>query len=172
MTSRPETPAVGDRADLVRRDLDNVIHPIVPHRQLEERQLVITTAKDSTVVDADGREYLDGMAGLWCVNIGYGRTELADVASQQMRALVLPTHRDERPRRCARREGQRPPRRRQPRLPRQLGLGGERGGVKFARQYADARAPGQPRYKSISRYSAITARRWPRWPRAAWATAR
>ena len=70
MTTRPDIPAAGNRADLVRRDLDNVIHPIVPHKQLEERQLVIASAKDSTVVDADGREYLDGMAGLWCVNIG------------------------------------------------------------------------------------------------------
>src|SRR4026207_560463 len=87
MTTRP-----GNRADLVRRDLDNVIHPIVPHRQLEERQLVIASAKDSTVVDADGREYLDGMAGLWCVNIGYGRTELADVAAQQMQKLSYYPH--------------------------------------------------------------------------------
>ena len=34
--------------------------------------------------DADGTEYLDAMAGLWCVNIGYGRSELAEVASEQM----------------------------------------------------------------------------------------
>ena len=87
MTTRP-----GNRADLVRRDLDNVIHPIVPHKQLEERQLVIASAKDSTVIDADGREYLDGMAGLWCVNIGYGRTELAEVASQQMQKLSYYPH--------------------------------------------------------------------------------
>ena len=92
MTTTPETPAAGNRADLVRRDLDNVIHPIVPHKQLEERQLVIASAKDSTVVDADGREYLDGMAGLWCVNIGYGRTELAEVASQQMQKLSYYPH--------------------------------------------------------------------------------
>src|SRR6266576_1622814 len=92
MTTGPETLAPGNRADLVRRDLDNVIHPIVPHKQLEERQLVIASAKDSTVVDADGREYLDGMAGLWCVNIGYGRTELAEVAADQMRDLAYYPH--------------------------------------------------------------------------------
>ena len=67
-------PTPDQRAAVVRKDLDNVIHPIVPHKQLEQQQLVIVSAKDSTVVDADGREYLDGMAGLWCVNIGYGRT--------------------------------------------------------------------------------------------------
>ena len=88
----PPPTAAEARADLVRRDLDNVVHPIVPHKQLEERQLVITSAKGSTVVDADGREYLDGMAGLWCVNIGYGRTELADVAAKQMRELSYYPH--------------------------------------------------------------------------------
>ena len=81
-----------DRPSLVRQDLDNVIHPIVPHKQLEQQQLVIVSAKDSTVVDADGREYLDGMAGLWCVNIGYGRTELAEVAADQMRDLAYYPH--------------------------------------------------------------------------------
>ena len=102
MTTRP-----GNRADLVRRDLDNVIHPIVPHKQLEDRQLVIASAKDSTVVDADGREYLDGMAGLWCVNIGYGRTELrGGRVPADAEALVLPAHRDERAGRRTRREGE------------------------------------------------------------------
>lgn len=81
-----------DRPAVVKQDLANVIHPIVPHRQLEERQLVIVSAKDSTVVDADGREYLDGMAGLWCVNIGYGRTELAEVVADQMRQLSYYPH--------------------------------------------------------------------------------
>ena len=81
-----------DRPSVVKQDLANVIHPIVPHKQLEEHQLVIVSGKDSTVVDADGHEYLDGMAGLWCVNIGYGRTELADVAADQMRQLSYYPH--------------------------------------------------------------------------------
>jgi len=81
-----------DRSTVVKRDLENVIHPIVPHKQLEQQQLVIVSGKDSTVVDADGREYLDGMAGLWCVNIGYGRTELAEVAADQMRQLAYYPH--------------------------------------------------------------------------------
>jgi adenosylmethionine-8-amino-7-oxononanoate aminotransferase len=153
MTTRPETPAVGDRADLVRRDLDNVIHPIVPHKQLEERQLVIASAKDSTVIDADGREYLDGMAGLWCVNIGYGRTELADVASQQMQKLSYYPHTAMNAPAAA--------------LAEKVNslLGGDNhvylvssgseaneAAIKFARQYAVHESPGQPRYKSISRY--------------------
>ena len=53
---------------------------------------MIVEGRGSTVVDADGTEYLDAMAGLWCVNIGYGRTELADVAAEQMRALPYYPH--------------------------------------------------------------------------------
>ena len=78
---------VDGRTAVVRQDLDNVLHPVVAHRQLEAEPLVIVEGRGSTVVDADGTEYLDAMAGLWCVNIGYGRTELADVAAAQMRAL-------------------------------------------------------------------------------------
>jgi len=85
---------VDDRASVVRQDLQNVLHPVVPHRQLEADPLVIVEGRGSTVVDADGTEYLDAKAGLWCVNIGYGRTELADIAAAQMRALPsYPTRR-------------------------------------------------------------------------------
>ena len=80
------------REEIVRRDLGNVLHPIVPHKQLERRQLVAVAAENSTIVDADGAEYLDAMAGLWCVNIGYGRAELAAVAAEQMQALAYYPH--------------------------------------------------------------------------------
>ena len=50
---------------------------MVSHRQLEAEALLIVEGRGSTVVDADGTEYLDAMAGLWCVNVGFGRTELA-----------------------------------------------------------------------------------------------
>src|SRR5262252_6844989 len=83
-------PAV--RAAVVRQDLGNVLHPIVQHKALETKQMVVTRSEGSTVVDADGSEYLDGMAGLWCVNIGYGRDELADVAATQMRELPYYPH--------------------------------------------------------------------------------
>src|SRR5262249_58290527 len=81
-----------ERTTVVRQDLDNVLHPVVPHRQLEAEPMVIVEGHGSTVVDADGTEYLDAMAGLWCVNVGYGRAELADVAAAQMRALPYYPH--------------------------------------------------------------------------------
>jgi putrescine---pyruvate transaminase len=48
---------------------------------------IITHADGCYINDGDGHRILDGMAGLWCVNIGYGRNELADVAAEQMREL-------------------------------------------------------------------------------------
>lgn len=81
-------PDAAFRQTVVRRDLDNVLHPIVQHRALEARQIVVTQAQGSTIYDADGTAYLDAMAGLWCVNIGYGRTELAEVAAEQLRELA------------------------------------------------------------------------------------
>ena len=149
MSNAPDRPAV------VRQDLDNVIHPIVPHRQLEQQQLVIVSGKDSTVVDADGREYLDGMAGLWCVNIGYGRTELAEVAADQMRDLAYYPHTAMNRPAAA--------------LAEKVNglLGGDNhvyfvssgseaneAAFKFARQYARHEFPQQNRYKTISRYYA------------------
>ena len=49
---------------------------------------IITRADGCYIYDGDGNKILDGMAGLWCVNVGYGRKELADAAYEQM--LELP----------------------------------------------------------------------------------
>ena len=49
---------------------------------------IVTRAEGSTIWDGDGNALLDGMAGLWCVNVGYGRKELAEAAYEQM--LELP----------------------------------------------------------------------------------
>lgn len=72
------------------RDADrrHHLHPFTDHRQLRDKGTrVITRAKGVYLWDSDGNQLLDAMAGLWCVNIGYGRDELADVAAEQMRQL-------------------------------------------------------------------------------------
>ncbi len=46
--------------------------------------LIITKAEGAWITDIEGNRYLDGMSGLWCVNIGYGRKELAEAAYEQM----------------------------------------------------------------------------------------
>ena len=50
---------------------------------------IITQAKGVYIWDSEGHKILDGMAGLWCVAIGYGRQELADAASKQMMDLAF-----------------------------------------------------------------------------------
>jgi len=49
--------------------------------------LVISEGRGTRVRDAGGRWYLDAMAGLWCVNAGYGRAEIADAIADQARRL-------------------------------------------------------------------------------------
>src|SRR3546814_13868307 len=48
---------------------------------------IITHAEGCYIHDGDGHRILDGMAGLWCVNVGYGRGELVEAAAAQMREL-------------------------------------------------------------------------------------
>jgi putrescine aminotransferase len=52
-------------------------------------QLMMAGGSGATLTDVEGREYIDGMASLWNVNVGYGRTELADAAAEQMKTLAF-----------------------------------------------------------------------------------
>lgn len=82
MTNHPPT------AELQALDAAHHMHPFTAGAALAQKGArVITRANGIRLTDSDGREMLDAMAGLWCVNIGYGRTELADAASRQMREL-------------------------------------------------------------------------------------
>lgn len=51
------------------------------------KNLIITKAEGAWVTDIDGNRYLDGMSGLWCVNVGYGRKELARAAFEQLEEM-------------------------------------------------------------------------------------
>ncbi len=63
-------------------------HPFMDTAELGMDNLrLITHAEGSCIWDSDGKRILDGMAGLWCVNVGYGRSEIADAAAEQMREL-------------------------------------------------------------------------------------
>ena len=78
-----------DIAELRRLDVAHHL-PAQQDYQLMEQiggSRIVTHADGCTIVDGDGHRILDGMAGLWCVNVGYGRAELADVAAEQMREL-------------------------------------------------------------------------------------
>jgi putrescine aminotransferase len=62
--------------------------PFSDYKQLKEKgPRIITKAKGVYLWDSEGNKILDGMAGLWCVAVGYGREELVKAASDQMREL-------------------------------------------------------------------------------------
>ena len=75
-------------AELQAIDAAHHLHPFTDSKELNAKGArVITRAEGVYLWDSDGNKLLDGMAGLWCVNIGYGRHELADAASRQMMQL-------------------------------------------------------------------------------------
>jgi len=72
------------------RELDarHHIHPFTDHLQLAAKgSRIITRAEGCWLWDSEGNRILDGMAGLWCVNVGYGRPELVEAARRQMAML-------------------------------------------------------------------------------------
>ena len=79
-----------DVAELKRLDLAHHLPAQADHKVIAELggSRIVTRAEGCYITDGDGHRILDGMAGLWCVNVGYGRTELADAAYDQM--LELP----------------------------------------------------------------------------------
>jgi putrescine aminotransferase len=69
-------------------DAAHHMHPFSTQSELAEKGArVITRANGSWIHDSEGNQILDAMAGLWCVNIGYGRERLAEVAARQMSEL-------------------------------------------------------------------------------------
>lgn len=75
-------------AELQALDAAHHMHPFTAGAQLAEKGArVITRAKGVFLTDSEGHEILDAMAGLWCVNIGYGREEMAGAAAAQIREL-------------------------------------------------------------------------------------
>lgn len=75
-------------AELQALDAAHHMHPFTQNDGLAKKGArIITRAKGVMLTDSEGHEILDGMAGLWCVNIGYGRKEMAAVAARQMEEL-------------------------------------------------------------------------------------
>jgi putrescine aminotransferase len=69
-------------------DAAHYLHPFTDSRALAERGTrVITRAEGVYLYDSEGHRILDGMSGLWCVALGYGRRELAEAAYRQMQQL-------------------------------------------------------------------------------------
>ncbi|MFA5123455.1 aspartate aminotransferase family protein [Zavarzinia sp.] len=83
------SPARNSTKALQAADARHHLHPFTDHAGLAAKGArVITKAEGVRLWDSEGRSMIDGMSGLWCVNVGYGRRELADVAREQL--LQLP----------------------------------------------------------------------------------
>jgi putrescine aminotransferase len=69
-------------------DAAHYLHPFTDHGDLGRKGTrLITRAEGVYLYESEGRRILDGMSGLWCVNLGYGRRELADAAYRQLQEL-------------------------------------------------------------------------------------
>ena len=69
-------------------DASHHLHPFTDFQALNKKgSRIITKAEGVYLEDSEGKRILDGMAGLWCVNMGYGRQELVDAATKQMQQL-------------------------------------------------------------------------------------
>jgi len=73
------------------RELDRLhhLHAFTDSKAMQQDggTRVITKAEGVYVWDSEGNRFLDGMAGLWCVSLGYGRKELIEEAQQQLSQL-------------------------------------------------------------------------------------
>jgi putrescine---pyruvate transaminase len=76
-------------AELQKLDAAHHMHPFTADAELAAKGArVITRAEGVWVNDSEGNRIIDGMAGLWCVNVGYGRKDLAQVAARQIEELT------------------------------------------------------------------------------------
>ena len=72
-------------------DRENFFHPsthLAQHARGESPNRIITGASGSHIEDRDGTRLLDGFAGLYCVNVGYGRPEIAEAIAAQAKELA------------------------------------------------------------------------------------
>jgi L-2,4-diaminobutyrate transaminase len=74
-------------------DRGSVLHPFTNLKDFAAGKLgdptVVETGQGVRITDSTGKTYIDGFAGLYCVNIGYGRTEVADAISRQAHKLAF-----------------------------------------------------------------------------------
>lgn len=81
-----------DILEIGRKDRNAVLHPFTQLKDFASGKLgeptIVETGKGIRIQDAHGNELIDGFAGLYCVNVGYGRTEVADAISRQAHRLA------------------------------------------------------------------------------------
>src|SRR5512139_547417 len=82
------TPHTRSTAEWQAADAAHYLHPFTDFKGLANKgSRVITRADNIYLWDSEGKKILDAMSGLWCVNVGYGRQELIDAATRQLKEL-------------------------------------------------------------------------------------
>ncbi len=77
-----------DTKEIWRKDRDHYIHPWTDFSTFKQQGSDVIAEGDGIYVfDSDGKRYIDGIGGLWCVNIGYGREEMAQCLAEQARRI-------------------------------------------------------------------------------------
>jgi putrescine aminotransferase len=77
-----------DTAALQQLDSAHYLHPFTDHGALSARGArVMVRGEGIYLWDSDGKHIIDGMSGLWCVNVGYGRTSITQAVARQMEVL-------------------------------------------------------------------------------------
>jgi putrescine aminotransferase len=83
-----EKPPVFDTKALQKLDSAHYLHPFTDFKDLNEKGArVMVRGEGIYLWDSEGQKILDGMSGLWCVNVGYGRTSISEAVYQQMETL-------------------------------------------------------------------------------------
>lgn len=83
----PDTPVFDTRA-IQELDAAHFLHPFTDHAALRDKGVrVIVRGQGVYLWDSEGRRLIDGMSGLWCVNVGYGRTAISQAVYRQMETL-------------------------------------------------------------------------------------
>ncbi|HEY8052932.1 MAG: aspartate aminotransferase family protein [Steroidobacterales bacterium] len=72
---------------LQRSDLEALWLPFTPNRQFKAKPRLLARASGMHYQTPDGRQILDGVAGLWCVNAGHGRREITEAVASQLQTM-------------------------------------------------------------------------------------
>jgi adenosylmethionine-8-amino-7-oxononanoate aminotransferase len=88
MVHPPVSKELIDVDQVLRVDREHLVHPL-SHPADHARPLVIVRGEGAEIIDANGKRYFDALSGLWNVHVGHGRTELAQVAAEQMGTLAF-----------------------------------------------------------------------------------
>jgi putrescine---pyruvate transaminase len=85
----PPTPReLVDVDQVLRADREHLIHPLY-HPADHAKPVLVVRGEGAEIIDASGKRYFDALSGLWNVHVGHGRTELAQIAAEQMGTLAF-----------------------------------------------------------------------------------